>query len=135
MTRHLLALSCLSSALDGCQMAPARSPPMLPQTRAEQPAFQDTSRYDDVRAFVTELTALTARVRVETFGTSEEGRELPLLIVGDPPASSPSSAASSSLPIVFVMANIHAGEVEGKGAVLHLARRMTMGDLQPLLRS
>ena len=33
------------------------------------------------------------------------------------------------------MANIHAGEVEGKEAVLHLARRLTLGDLQPLLRS
>ena len=41
----------------------------------------------------------------------------------------------SRLPVVFVMANIHAGEVEGKEAVLHLARRLTLGDLQPLLRS
>ena len=33
------------------------------------------------------------------------------------------------------MANIHAGEVEGKEAVLHLARRMTTGNLQGFLKS
>jgi hypothetical protein len=69
------------------------------------------------------------------FGRSEEGRDLPLLVVGDPPAAAPLPRSESRLPVVFVMANIHAGEVEGKEAVLHLARRLTLGDLQPLLRS
>jgi hypothetical protein len=32
-----------------------------------------------------------------------------------------------------VFANIHAGEVEGKEAVLHLSRRIVLGDLRPLL--
>ena len=32
--------------------------------------------------------------------------------------------------MVFVQANIHAGEVEGKEAVLMLARRLADGDLQ-----
>ena len=33
------------------------------------------------------------------------------------------------------MANIHAGEVEGKEAMLHLARRVAFGDLKPLLKN
>lgn len=33
------------------------------------------------------------------------------------------------------MANIHAGKVDGKEALLHLARRLTIGDLQLLLGS
>jgi hypothetical protein len=37
-------------------------------------------------------------------------------------------------PLVFVQANIHAGEVEGKEAVLMLARRLVSGDLKPLTR-
>ena len=37
-------------------------------------------------------------------------------------------------PIVFIQANIHAGEVEGKEASLILARRLTQGDLRPLLK-
>ena len=68
------------------------------------------------------------------FGTSEEGRDLPLIVVGDPPSLAP-AARSSRQPVVLVMANIHAGEVEGKEAALHLARRLTLGDLQPLLPS
>jgi hypothetical protein len=105
-----------------------------PQTRAEQTAYEETSRYDEVRGFIDALARQTPRVRVEMFGKSEEGRDLPLLIIGDPPLSAP-PAQSSRLPVVLVMANIHAGEVEGKEAALHLARRLTLGDLQPMLRS
>jgi hypothetical protein len=106
-----------------------------PQTRAEQTAFEETSRYADVRTFIDALARQTPRARVETFGRSEEGRDLPLLVVGDPPATAPLPRSGPRVPVVFVMANIHAGEVEGKEAVLHLARRLTLGDLQPLLRS
>jgi len=105
-----------------------------PLSRAEQSAFEETSRYEDVRAFIGALSRETTKVHVDTFGKSEEGRDLPLLVLGDPPAAAP-AAPPHSLPVVLVMANIHAGEVEGKEAVLHLARRMTIGDLQPLLRS
>ncbi len=105
-----------------------------PQTRAEKTHYEETSRYDDVRAFVDALAQHTPRVHVEMFGKSEEGRDLPLVVVGDPPASAP-PARSSRLPVVLVMANIHAGEVEGKEAALHLMRRLTLGDLQPLLTS
>ena len=84
--------------------------------------------------FLEALAAQTPRVRVEFFGRSEEGRELPLVVIGDPPAASPEEARRSTRPIVLVMANIHAGEVEGKEALLHLARRLTVGDLQGLRR-
>ena len=36
--------------------------------------------------------------------------------------------------MVFVQANIHAGEVEGKEAILMLARRLVSGDLKPMTR-
>ena len=133
--RHLLpiALLAMTSAI-ACVKGPnmASTPPL---SRAEQSAFQETSRYADVRAFIDALVQATPRVRVEMFGRSEEGRELPLLVIGDPPAERPAAQNGSAVPTVFVMANIHAGEVEGKEAVLHLARRLTLGDLQPLLRS
>jgi len=105
-----------------------------PQTRAEQTAYEETSRYDEVRTFIDALARQTPRVRVEVFGKSEEGRDLPLIVMGDPPSLAP-DPRSSRRPVVLVMANIHAGEVEGKEAALHLARRLTLGDLQPLLPS
>jgi hypothetical protein len=106
-----------------------------PQTRAEKTAYEETSRYDDVRAFIDALTQQTPRVHVEMFGKSEEGRDLPVLSVGDPPWHPNLALSGVRLPVVLVMANIHAGEVEGKEAVLHLARRLALGDLQPLLRA
>ena len=103
-------------------------------SRAEQTAFEETSRYEDVRAFIDALSRETPNVRVEMFGKSEEGRDLPFLVIGDPPAAAPVPSLRS-VPVVFVMANIHAGEVEGKEAVLHLARRMTTGNLRGFLKS
>jgi len=121
----------------GCRTQPTMTAATL-QTRAEQTRFEETSRYADVRRFIDALMRQTPRVRLEMFGKSEEGRDLPLLVVGDPPPSAPDYSVppgEQRVPIVLVMANIHAGEVEGKEAALHLARRLTLGDLQPLLRS
>ncbi|HYM62627.1 MAG TPA: M14 family metallopeptidase, partial [Thermoanaerobaculia bacterium] len=61
-------------------------------------------------------------IRVEIFGTSGEGRALPLVIAGPAGVMSPESARASGKPVVFIMANIHAGEVEGKEAALMLLR-------------
>jgi hypothetical protein len=36
-----------------------------------------TSRYEDVMRFIAELQKRSANLRVESFGKSEEGRELP----------------------------------------------------------
>jgi len=103
------------------------------ESRAESSGYDETSRYADVVRFVDEIRRVDPSVRVETFGRSAEGRDLPLLFLADPPATTPVQARRSGKPVVFVMANIHAGEVEGKEAALHLARRVAVGDLRPLL--
>ncbi len=66
--------------------------------------------HDDVLRFVDELRRTRPGFRVESMGKSAEGREMPVLVFGGGPA------------VVLVLANIHAGEVEGKEAVLALAR-------------
>ena len=103
------------------------------KSRAETSNYEETSRYDDVIGFVNALQKHSDLVRVETFGHTEEKRAMPLLILSNPPVSDPRAAEASGKPVVFVMANIHAGEVEGKEAVQRLARRMIDGDLRPLL--
>lgn len=125
-----VAIGCLGVVAVAAAALGQTMPP--PQTRAERTGFEETTRYDEVRAFIDALVA-TRRVRAESFGRSEDGRDLPLMVVGDPPAATPEQARATGRPVVFVMGNIHAGEVEGKEAILHLARRMTSGDLQPLL--
>jgi hypothetical protein len=124
----------LTSGCGNRATMPSATP--TPQTRAEQTAYEETSTYADVRAFIDSLARATPRVHVEMFGTSEEGRDLPLLVFKNPPSSFPNQPVRSTdhgVPVVLVMANIHAGEVEGKEAALHLARRLALGDLQPLL--
>lgn len=103
------------------------------RSRAELTNYEETSRYDDVLRFFDELQKQSPLIRIETFGHSVEGRALPLVILSDPPISDPRGAKASTKPIIFVFANIHAGEVEGKEATQHLARRIVLGDMRSLL--
>ena len=80
------------------------------------------------------LVATSTLVHTESFGKTEEGRDLPLMVISDPKVTTPAAARKLGRPLVFVQANIHAGEVEGKEAVLMLARRLVSGDLKPLTR-
>jgi hypothetical protein len=104
------------------------------QTRAETSAFLETSSYDDVMRIVNGVVSSSPLTKFESFGTSEEGRALPLLILSEPAVASPEAARRLGRPIVFVQANIHAGEVEGKEAALILARRLASGDLRSILK-
>jgi hypothetical protein len=103
------------------------------RTTAESSNYEETSTQADVEQFAAGLDA-SPFVHVEPFGTTEEGRDLTLLVVSDPGVSTPEAARRLGRPIVLVQANIHGGEVEGKEASLALARRLVAGDLAPLTR-
>ena len=103
------------------------------KSKAEASNFEETSRYADVQAFIAELQKHSKLVSVTDFGTSFEGRKLPLLILSDKSISTSADAKAAGRPVIFIMGNIHAGEVEGKEAVQHIARRLLFGDLKPLL--
>jgi hypothetical protein len=104
------------------------------RTRAESTDYAETSSYDDVMRIVNGIVGSNPLAKQESFGKTEEGRSLPLLILSDPAVTTPEAARRLGRPIVFVQANIHAGEVEGKEASLILARRLVSGDLKPFLR-
>ena len=108
------------------------APPEL-KTRAELTHFEETSRAEDVDRVLAALVSASASVKVTKFGTSEEGRPLPLAVLSSPAVSTPAEARATGRPRVLILANIHAGEVEGKEAALVLARRLALGDLRPLL--
>ena len=103
------------------------------QSRAERTNYEETSRYADVMEFIAGLQQRSANVKVESFAVTNEGRALPLVILSNPAVSTPAEASVSGKPIVFVMANIHAGEVEGKEATQHLMRDVVAGPLNSLL--
>src|SRR5262245_54638687 len=97
------------------------------QTRAERSGFTETSRYDDVLAFLKVVDDASPLVHVTQFGFTFEGRPLPLAIVGKVADARPETVRTSGKLRVYVQANIHAGEVEGKEAVLALVREMARG--------
>ena len=108
---------------------------LRPAQRArEMTNYEETSTYADVMRVIDGLVESSPLVHAESFGKSEEGRELPLIVISDPKVTTPEAARKLGRPIVFVQANIHAGEVEGKEAILKLARRLASGDLKPMTR-
>src|SRR5262249_29145967 len=104
------------------------------QTVAEKTDYNATSRHADVVAFCEELGKKSAIVRQTSIGKSGEGRDLPMLILADPPIRTPEEAVRSKKLVVLAFANIHAGEVDGKEAALMLSRDIATGDDKVLLK-
>jgi hypothetical protein len=124
-------IGCITIVL-GAAALTAQTPDL--RTRAESTDYVETSSYDDVVRIVNGIASSSPLAKQESFGKTEEGRSLPLLILSEPAVATPEAARRLGRPIVFIQANIHAGEVEGKEASLILARRLVSGDLKPLLR-
>ncbi len=102
-------------------------------TVAESSEFTATSRYTEVMDFIKRLQGLSPLIRVETLCVSPEGRDVPLLILGNPPPASPQALNFDSRIVVYIQGNIHAGEVEGKEAALMLARDILLDKNLPYL--
>lgn len=105
------------------------------RTRAERSQFTETSRYDDVQAFLAAVDAASGLVHITSFGYSFEGRSLPLAVVGRVANVRPDAVKASGKLRVYLQANIHAGEVEGKEAVLALIRDIAKGQHAEWLNS
>lgn len=111
---------------------PASHEPLL--TRAERTDYQETSLHADVMRFTREVARRAPELmRVGSMGRSAEGRDLPVAVLSGRGAFTPAAARRAGLPIVMVIANIHAGEVEGKEALQAFMRELTLGPLRPLL--
>lgn len=104
------------------------------ETVAEKTDYQATSRHADVVAFCRTLATKSPVVHVTEIGKSHEGRSLPMLVLADPPAPAPANVDREKKLVVLLYANIHAGEVDGKEAVLMLARDIATGTDKELLK-
>jgi len=97
-------------------------------TGAERTSFDETTRYDEVMAFIDVAAAQHPSLHVTHFGYSVEGRRLPLVVFGDVADASAESVLRTNKLRLFVQANIHAGEVSGKEALLMLIRSLASGN-------
>jgi dipeptidyl-peptidase 4 len=103
------------------------------QTVAERSAWKATAIHADVMAFCRALVERSPQVTLEIVGKTYEGRELPLLILADPPIATPTEARHSGKLVCFAFGAIHAGEVCGKEGLLILAREIALTSNHPLL--
>lgn len=105
------------------------------QTRPERTAGVETSTYADVTGFLDSLRRRGADIQVGELGRSPEGKSIPYVLASRPLVLDAAAAHRSGKPVVWIQANIHAGEVEGKEAAQMLLRDLTLGALRPLLDS
>ena len=96
-------------------------------TRAERTDYRETSSYADVVDFLERAAAASPSVHYTTYGFTNEGRALPLAVVGDVADPSPASVRASGKTVVYLQGNIHAGEVCGKEALQMLLRDLLAG--------
>jgi hypothetical protein len=106
-----------------------------PRTRPEKTGYEETSRHADVIAFLDSLRLVDPGLDMRSFGYSEEGRTLPLVVFGAAPGASAEVIRADPRLRVLVLANIHAGEVAGKEAALVLTRELAEGRRDDWLNS
>ncbi len=112
--------------------AAARRTPQPPTaadllTRPELTGYRETSRYDEVVAFMKAMAAASPQIHLATYGYTFEGRSLPLAVIGAP-AATPQAVRATGKTAIYIQGNIHAGEVEGKEAALWLLRSIAKGE-------
>ncbi len=124
---------CASHATTPAAPSPTPSGNSALATLAERSGYTITTPYDSVVAYLHLLVQRAAADSVagrrshpmlveSTSGTTSEGRPLPYVVLARPMVHSAREAHDSGRPIVYVEANIHAGEVEGKEAMLAVIR-------------
>ena len=102
-------------------------------TVAESSNYTKTSLYDDVMKFLYQVQKKSELVKIMALTTSSEGRLIPLVVLSKEKVSRPADLRTAGKPAVLIMANIHAGEVEGKEASLMLIRDIALGGSSGLL--
>lgn len=106
------------------------APDELP-TVAEHSGYTRTATHAQVTEFFGRVAAASDLVHPISLGVSNEDRDLLAVLIADPPVHSADEARASGKPLVFLVGNIHAGEVCGKEALSMIARELAGGS--PLL--
>jgi hypothetical protein len=134
VVRGALAAMVLAAGVAATSALAAQDVASL-RTAPERTNFRETTRYDEVMAWLERVAEASPVIQLDTFGYSLEGRALPLAIVGRLADKRPETVRSSGRTVVYLQGNIHAGEVEGKESLLMLLREIALGQHQQLLDS
>ncbi len=103
-------------------------------TVAERSEYRETSRHAEVLDFITGLEESARHVRRLDFGTTVEGRPLAAVVVSESAVTKASDVRATGKLVVLLLGNIHAGECDGKEALLALARDLALHPDDPILK-
>ncbi|HTL45380.1 MAG TPA: M14 family metallopeptidase [Vicinamibacterales bacterium] len=136
MNRRVVAAIAVAGACT-CVSAAAQRPSLADlKTTAEASNYKSTSTYDDVVKFMKAVDDASPNVFYLTYGTTYEGRAMPMAVVGiGLKDATPASVRTTGKLRVHIQANIHAGEVEGKESAQMLLRDLALGRHDDWLQS
>jgi len=95
----------------------------------EKSGCKETPSYDETVAYCKRLDQASPFIQYTTFGTSPQGRKLPLLIIDGDARFDPASARQSGKLVLLIQAGIHSGEIDGKDAGLMFFRDLAINQL------
>lgn len=94
----------------------------------QDPEHDFSPDYEATRDWFQRLDAASDLIRIESFGTSPEGRDIYAVI-----ASRDGATFDPSKPVLLVQAGIHPGEIDGKDAGMMILRDIAMYGRDDLL--
>jgi len=103
------------------------------QTPVETADFEATPSYEETIAFLRQIEKRMPEMKLSFYGTSPQGRPMPLVVVSREKAFTPADAARAGKPVVMIQNGIHAGEIDGKDACLMILRDLALGRHRELL--
>jgi hypothetical protein len=129
----VFALACAVSLASHAQQKPSVADL---KTTAEATDYKSTSTYDDVVKFMKAVDEASPIIHYTTYGTTHEGRAMPMAVVGTGLKDASAAAVKGSGKLrVHIQGNIHAGEVEGKESAQILLRAFALGQHKDWLQS
>jgi hypothetical protein len=95
----------------------------------EKSGFKETPTYDQTVEYCKLLDSFSPQIYYTTFGTTPQGRALPLLIIDADGITDPVKAKKAGKFILLIQAGIHPGEIDGKDAGLMFFRDLAIHGL------
>ena len=129
MLKYLLVGAVFAGGICVPARCDAAAPPATPEidrTPAEASNYFRTPRYEETMAWLHDVAGDHPWVRITDFGTSAQGRKLPLVVIASDGEFTPEAALASGKEIVLIQAAIHPGENEGKDVLMALVRDLVV---------
>jgi len=73
-------------------------------TRAEKTGYESTSTYQDVMTFLGDLVKTSSFIRIDALATTAEGKNIPLLVIGNPLPESLEGLKNDGRLVIYIQA-------------------------------